>query len=359
MSTTQPPRIILSNPAFNGKQESKHSVFTVSDGTTNLQQKRTQKRHPFEHLLAGGMAGFVEASICQPLDTIKTRMQLRRSAADISTLSGLRKHQPPKALGLLATAQRIARKEGFLSLYKGLSAVYTGIVPKMSIRFLSFDIYRDTLHKVMVNDTKGEVKIGSGVTFFAGLACGLTEAILITTPSEVCKIRLQAQYHSMADPVEMATRKYRNVIQTVLLVAREEGIGALYKGIVPTMMRQGCNQAANFTCYNYLKIKWMERNEGSDLMSWQHLVLGCASGILGPTISNPVDVVKTRLQRQVIILNQTPKYASTFQACSLIAKEEGIRALYKGFTPRMFRIVPGQGITFMVYEAVSLELRKR
>mmetsp|Transcript_37509 Transcript_37509/g.43665 ORF Transcript_37509/g.43665 Transcript_37509/m.43665 type:complete len:128 (+) Transcript_37509:274-657(+) len=87
------------------------------------------------------------------------------------------------------------------------------------------------------------------------------------------------------------------------------------------MMRQGCNQAANFTHYNNTKTKWMERNKGSDLMSWQHLVLGCANEILGATISNPVDAVKTRLQRLVLILNQAPKYASTFQACSLIAKE--------------------------------------
>ncbi len=32
------------------------------------------------HLVAGGTAGFIESSICHPLDTIKTRMQLRRQA---------------------------------------------------------------------------------------------------------------------------------------------------------------------------------------------------------------------------------------------------------------------------------------
>ena len=36
------------------------------------------KKKPLSHtLLAGGTAGFVESSICHPLDTIKTRMQLR------------------------------------------------------------------------------------------------------------------------------------------------------------------------------------------------------------------------------------------------------------------------------------------
>lgn len=37
---------------------------------------------------------------------------------------------------------QIARKEGVLALYKGLGAVVTGIVPKMAIRFSSFEYYK-------------------------------------------------------------------------------------------------------------------------------------------------------------------------------------------------------------------------
>jgi hypothetical protein len=43
----------------------------------------------------------------------------------------------------------------------------------------------------------------------AGLGSGVTEAVLVVTPAEVCKIRLQAQFHSMADPVQLANRKYQ------------------------------------------------------------------------------------------------------------------------------------------------------
>lgn len=78
--------------------------------------------------------------------------------------------------------------------------------------------------------------------FLAGLGSGVTEAVVVVTPAEVCKIRMQAQFHSMLDPEELARRKYRNVLQTAILVAREEGVGALYKGLVPTTLRQGCNQ---------------------------------------------------------------------------------------------------------------------
>ena len=70
----------------------------------------------------------------------------------------------------------------------------------------------------------------------------MTEAVLVVTPAEVCKIRMQAQFHSMLDPQEMAQRKYRNVLQTATVVVREEGFAALYKGLAPTVLRQGCNQ---------------------------------------------------------------------------------------------------------------------
>jgi len=89
-------------------------------------------------------------------------------------------------------------------------------------------------------------KFGKKVTFLAGLMSGLTEAVLVVTPAEVCKIRMQGQYHSMVNPEELAKRKYKNVFQTAVVIVREEGLGALYKGIVPTMLRQGCNQAVNF-----------------------------------------------------------------------------------------------------------------
>ena len=63
------------------------------------------------------------------------------------------------------------------------------------------------------------------------------------------------------------------------------------------------------------------------------------------------------MQKQVIHPGKTPKYTGLGQACSLIAKEEGTAALWKGITPRLLRIMPGQAITFMTYEFVSSQLQ--
>ena len=99
----------------------------------------------------------------------------------------------------------------------------------------------------------------------AGLAAGVTEAVAVVSPMEVVKIRLQAQHHSMADPLEIP--KYRNAAHALYTVVREEGVGALYRGVSLTALRQGSNQAG---VYMYSTITFpipFLRSEQPDLKS--------------------------------------------------------------------------------------------
>jgi hypothetical protein len=296
---------------------------------------KNKKKSPLQQFVAGGCAGLVESSVCHPLDTIKTRMQLRRQTTSVekvvvqvrhslmdpalrlkhslqeprTVMVGGHLHEPgmhltglpPPArpvplsaanahvvqapLGPIGTARRIVQREGFFALYKGLTAVYTGIIPKMAIRFLSFEQYREVMTRSF-----GNAHNATQITFVAGLFSGLTEAIMVVTPAEVCKIRMQSQYHSLMDPAAMQHRKYTNVVQTAFVIVKEEGLGALYKGVVPTMLRQGCNQAVNFTAYNKIKQRILEWQGKSELDPWQSLLLGGLSGGLGPLANNPLDV---------------------------------------------------------------------
>lgn len=50
-----------------------------------------------------------------------------------------------KKRGFIKTGAEIVKKETPLGLYKGLGAVVTGIVPKMAIRFTSFEAYKKLL----------------------------------------------------------------------------------------------------------------------------------------------------------------------------------------------------------------------
>lgn len=104
------------------------------------------------NLIAGGGAGMMEALVCHPLDTIKVRMQLSRRGRTPGS----------KARGFVATGRDIVKKETAFGLYKGLGAVMTGIVPKMAIRFTSYEWYKQALA-----DKDG--KISSRATFLGML----------------------------------------------------------------------------------------------------------------------------------------------------------------------------------------------
>ena len=123
----------------------------------------------------------------------------------------------------------------------------------------------------------------------------MTEAVAVVTPMEVVKIRLQAQHHSMADPLDVP--KYRNAAHALYTVVKEEGFGALYRGVSLTALRQGSNQAVNFTAYSQFRA-WLQEYHGTtDLPSYQTMFIGLVSGAMGPLSNAPIDTIKTRLQK--------------------------------------------------------------
>ncbi|EHK41486.1 hypothetical protein TRIATDRAFT_228302 [Trichoderma atroviride IMI 206040] len=284
----------------------------------------------------------MEALACHPLDTIKVRMQLSRRA---------RMPGAPRR-GFIKTGVEVVKKETPLALYKGLGAVLTGIVPKMAIRFTSFEWYK----QLLADKSTGTVS-GRG-TFMAGLAAGVTEAVAVVTPMEVIKIRLQAQHHSMADPLDIP--KYRNAAHALYTVVKEEGVGALYRGVSLTALRQGSNQAVNFTAYSYFK-NWLKDYQpqyaDGNLPSWQTTIIGLVSGAMGPLSNAPIDTIKTRLQKTPAEFGTTAWTRITTIASDMF-KQEGFHAFYKGITPRIMRVAPGQAVTFTVYEYLKSKLEQ-
>ena len=189
----------------------------------------------------------------------------------------------------------------------------------------------------------------------AGLAAGVTEAVAVVTPMEVVKIRLQAQHHSMADPLDVP--KYRNAAHACYTVVKEEGIGALYRGVSLTALRQGTNQAVNFSAYSQFKsmLQSWQIDHNKELPSYQTMGIGLVSGAMGPLSNAPIDTIKTRLQKTPGQPGETALSRIRAIAADMF-KQEGFHAFYKGITPRIMRVAPGQAVTFTVYEFLKDKL---
>src|SRR5690606_21586372 len=98
------------------------------------------------------------------------------------------------------------------------------------------------------------------------------------------------------DPLDVP--KYRNAAHAAYTVIREEGFGALYRGVSLTALRQATNQGVNFTAYSEMKaVAARLQPQYEDLPSYQHMLLGLVSGAMGPLSNAPIDTIKTRLQK--------------------------------------------------------------
>lgn len=308
-----------------GKQQPQQDVLATSALKDAMGADLKTRHVPvYVKMLAGMAGGVAEACILQPLDVTKTRMQLDRSG---------------KYKGMINCSKTIYKEEGGLALYKGLTPFVTNMVLKYALRFGSFAWFKEKI-------AGGKDKITPKVNFTAGLLAGCFESVIIVTPFEVIKTRMQK---------EVGVGRYSGPIDCARQVVKNEGLSALWKGNIPTMARQGSNQAFNFMAFAWLNSHvWQkEDGDGKTLPSYATFANGLIAGSLGPMFNTPMDVLKTRLMAQETIKGQELKYKGFFHAMRVIAHEEGVGALWKGLLPRLTRMAPGQAITWTVVMRVT------
>jgi solute carrier family 25 citrate transporter 1 len=79
---------------------------------------------------------------------------------------------------------------------------------------------------------------------------------------------------------------------------------------------------------------------------------------MGPLSNAPIDTIKTRLQKTPALPGETALSRIMTIARDMF-RQEGVHAFYKGITPRIMRVAPGQAVTFTVYEFLKEKLENR
>ncbi|XP_055705855.1 putative tricarboxylate transport protein, mitochondrial [Phlebotomus papatasi] len=271
-------------------------------------------------IVAGGITGGIEICITFPTEYVKTQLQLDEKGA-------LKKYN-----GIWDCVQKTVRTNGFFGLYRGLSVLLYGSIPKSAVRFGAFE----KLKGQMMND-KGQLS-NSG-KLLAGLGAGVAEAIFAVTPMETIKVKFINDQRS-------ANPKFKGFFHGVGAIVRQEGISGVYKGLTATIMKQGSNQAIRFYVMESLK-DWYK--DGDPQKPVPKLVVGGFGALAGAASvygNTPIDVVKTRMQGL-----EAAKYKNTADCFMKIWRNEGPLAFYKGTVPRLSRVCLDVAITFMIYDS--------
>ncbi|XP_077200315.1 putative mitochondrial transporter UCP3 [Paroedura picta] len=167
----------------------------------------------------------------------------------------------------------------------------------------------------------------------AGTAACIAD--LCTFPLDTAKVRLQIQGESKASKTAKNV-KYKGVFGTMATMVRMEGPKSLYSGLVAGLQRQMSFASIRIGLYDSVKQFYTPR--GSEHTSiFTRLLAGCTTGAMAVTCAQPTDVVKVRFQAHITVAGGPKKYNGTVDAYRTIAREEGVKGLWKGTMPNITR----------------------
>lgn len=267
----------------------------------------------------GGISGMVATTVIQPVDMIKVRIQL--AGEGVST--------GPKPTPLSVTREILASGKA-LDLYTGLSAGLLRQAVYTTARLGFFDTFMGSL--TARAKAKGQ-SIGFKERATAGLSAGGIAA-MIGNPADLALIRMQSDGLKPA-----AQRKnYKSVFDALASIARSEGVGALWAGATPTIVRAMALNFGQLAFFSEAKSQLKVRTEWSSRT--QTLTASAIAGFFASFFSLPFDFVKTRLQKQQKGPDGKLPYKSMIDCFGKVAKQEGMLRFYRGFGTYYVRIAP-------------------
>jgi solute carrier family 25 folate transporter 32 len=245
---------------------------------------------PLTHLASAAEAGSIVCFITNPIWVVKTRLQLQKQIV----LQSAGTHQappPPPAVPPVAskamTSSSIAMSKGVyrnnagaaagsiprplasnpnvayrgfvdcltqIAKTEGLPGLYKGLLPSLflvSHGAIQFAVYeelktaafhiRDFIRPLGANIVSEDKTLSSAEITACG-ALSKMAASIVTYPSQVVRSRLQQRMESRA-------LQYKGVVDVLRKTMAREGVGGLYKGLVPNVLRVMPQSAMTFLVY--------------------------------------------------------------------------------------------------------------
>ena len=290
---------------------------------TSIQQTFLQQmKEGFKEFLAASSAASVAVTFTNPLDLLKTKLQLQaelnKGAVHFSSFRQLLK--------------KIWQVEGGpLGFQRGLSAA---IVYQISMNGIRFPIY--TSLKAHWNV---EATLWKNLAF-GGIAGAV--AALASSPFNLIRIRMQAFSSSSCLPTG-DQHNYSSLWKGLREITSNNGFVALFRNAHIFVARTSIGSCCQLATYDAAKDLLNDKCEGLPL----HLTASSVAGFANSLVVCPLDVTITRIQNQSF----KGKYYSGFFDCIFkIVKYEGFFSLYRGFFPLLLRLGPHSMLTFAFYE---------
>lgn len=290
-------------------------------------------------MVIAAFAGMGAATVCHPLDVIRVQMQTEGS----------------NYKGTTDCATQIVKRDGVVKgLYAGISAAYLRqwLYGSCRIGIYSFLLEQAQQKNIDQGIDKNQILLS------AKLLMGLTSGGIgsfVGTPSELALVRMTND----SKLPESEKRNYKNVGECVTRIAREDGILALWTGARVTVLRAMLLSACALAFTSEIKLKLTKTGifgvDGQIYKGFPLLFFAIlASSFIANTVSNPFDVVKSRMQNQQPDKDGNLQYSSMTDAMTKIIATDGVFKLWAGFLPAFLKLAPYTIISLILTEKITM-----
>jgi solute carrier family 25 iron transporter 28/37 len=279
------------------------------------------------NLIAGAAAGIMEHTVMYPVDAIKTRMQVAKSANVYS--------------GIVNAVSKISAAEGASSLWRGISSMVMGAGPAHAVYFGVYETVKLKLGGDKVDHTHLPL-----VSAAAGASATIASDALMN-PFDVTKQRMQLN----------ASRQYASTFACMADIYKKEGLSAFYVSYPTTLIMNIPFAAVNFTIYDTTS-KLLNPDRKYDPLV--HCISGGLAGASAAAVTTPLDVVKTVLQTKAIFVENPAVLGlnSFWDGVKYIYNNNGISGFVRGMRPRIVANMPSTAICWTSYEMAKFYLFK-
>uniref|UniRef100_A0A8D8UZK5 Mitochondrial dicarboxylate carrier n=1 Tax=Cacopsylla melanoneura TaxID=428564 RepID=A0A8D8UZK5_9HEMI len=271
----------------------------------------------------GGLGSAGAAIFTHPLDLLKVQLQTQQEGK----------------ISVLRLTSKILSEQGVLALYNGISASLCRQLSYSTVRFGIYEVGKQALISLSPDPSKPLPFYQTVALASVAGACGG----LVGTPADLVNVRMQ---NDIKLPPEQR-RNYKHAIDGMYRVFKEEGFRRLYAGASTATSRAVLMTVGQLSFYDQVKLGLLNTPYFEDNTT-THFLSSLTAGAIATTMTQPLDVLKTRA------MNATPGQFTSMWALVTYTAKLGPAGFFKGYVPAFVRLAPQTILTFVFLEQFRL-----
>lgn len=187
---------------------------------------------------------------------------------------------------MVATAVGIAREEGLLKLWQGITPALYRHVVYSGVRIVTYDMMR----KKFLSDN-------GTFSIWKSALCGVTAGSLaqwLASPADLVKVQVQMEGKRRLMGLEPRVHSAAHALREIV---KRGGVKGLWKGSIVNVQRAALVNLGDLTTYDTVK-RFVMHKTGMPDCHTVHIVSSICAGLVAATMGTPADVIKTRIMNQ-------------------------------------------------------------